>query len=111
MLKGELSREKKKKRVLEKKVESMTEANAILASELRELMPSAIFSRGATPIGKIASQIRAQLDNIITPLRNNIESYQEKINSLTKLANNMKSDLKAKDSDIKDLKCEKKPIC
>ena len=110
MLKGELSQLKKTKRVLEKKVESMTEANAILASELRDLMPSVIFSR-ATPTGKIASQIRARVNDLITPLRNNIEFYEEKINSLTKLANNMKSDLKAKDSDIKDLKCEKKPIC
>jgi hypothetical protein len=62
---------------LEKKVESLTEANAELALELRESMPSAIFSR-ATPTGKIASQIRARLDDIIKPLRNDIESYQEK---------------------------------
>ena len=48
------------------------------------------------------------MDGIITPLRKNIESSEEKINSLTKLANNMKSDLKAKDSAIKYLKCEKK---
>jgi peptidoglycan hydrolase CwlO-like protein len=91
-------------------MESLTEATADLALELRESMPSTIFSR-ATLTGKIASKIRAQLDDIITTLVNDIESYQEKINSLTKLANNMKSDLKAKDSDIKDLKCEKKPIC
>ena len=108
MLVDELSRQKKAKRVLEKKVETLTEANAELAFELRESMPSAIVSR-ATPAGKVASQIRARLDGIITPLRKNIESSEEKINSLTKLANNMKSDLKAKDSAIKYLKCEKKP--
>ena len=61
MLESELSRLKKAKRVLEEKVESLTEANAGLAPELRESMPSAIFSR-ATPTGKNASQIRARLD-------------------------------------------------
>ena len=64
VLKGELSRVKKTKHVLEKKVESMTEANANLALELRESMPSAIFSR-ATPIGKNAFQIRARVNDFI----------------------------------------------
>ena len=44
------------------------------------------------------------------PLRNEIESYQEKINSLTKLANIMKSELKGKDRDVKELKSEKR-VC
>jgi hypothetical protein len=44
VLVDELSRQKKAKRVLEKKVETLTEANAELAFELRESMPSAIFS-------------------------------------------------------------------
>ena len=56
-------------------MESLTEANAILAIELQESMPSAIFSR-ATPIGKNASQILARLDDIITSLQNKVESVE-----------------------------------
>jgi len=106
---GELSRLKKAKRVLEKKVESLTEANADLALELRESMPAAIFSR-ATPEGKNANLIRGRMEDMISPLRDEIESCQEKINSLTKLSNKMKLDLKEKDADVKQLTREKR-VC
>ena len=109
VLEGELSRLKKVKRVLEEKVDSLTSANACLSLELRETMPSAIFSR-CTPLGKNAIQIRARLDSVITPLRTEIECYQEKINSFTKLTNIMRSDLQAKDRDIKQLTSEKR-VC
>ena len=47
---------------------------------------------------------------MISPLRSEIESYQENINSMTKLSNQMKVNLKEKDADVKQLTRERR-VC
>jgi hypothetical protein len=93
VLEGEISRLKKAKRSLEKEAASLQSANADLALELRDTMPAAIFSR-RTPEGKQALIIRARVQEIVTPLQLKINVCEEKIESLSKICHNLKSDLK-----------------
>ena len=75
MLAGELSRLKKAKRILEEKVDDLVGKNADLALELRGSMSSAIFNR-KPPVGKNASRIRERVDDMISPLKEEIVSYE-----------------------------------
>ena len=74
ILEGEISRLKKAKTTLEAKAASLETSNHSLALELRESMPSAIFSR-AKPEGRNATLIRAQVADMLTPQRRQHSSH------------------------------------
>jgi len=103
VLAGEISRLKKEKQQLTDDLSSLESANADLHLELRDTRPALLFSRH-TPEGKQASIIRSRFDEIVTPLKTKIVSCEAAIDHLQKVSSELKSTLKGREKEFKDLK-------
>jgi hypothetical protein len=104
---GEIARLEKEKSKLEIKISELASANSSLALELRESMPSAIFSR-AEPEGRNARVIRDRIEDLITPLKSEIDAAEGRISSLKKLCITLRAEARERDREVAVLKRAKR---
>ena len=107
VLEGEIKRLRRVNTKLKDKNEDLVARSSELASELRESMPSSIFST-TEPKGRNAKEIKARISNLCTPMQVEIDGLKCQVEESRKLSRKLSGELRMLNAEKTELKREKR---